>query len=166
MSNEIIVKKILKISEIKIIKIFFRFFENIIYWYCNRVHKKNKKINDKIFSLFQFFSEGKLYTFHRRKLHDSLVNNLDLSSDIDSKVHSLTNKSYVKLFDLNPTEVKSTIEYFYKQKIYNSHVPINERFPNKLITIEEFLKADEYNYGSFDIRTSLSSEVVKKICVK
>ena len=65
MTNDLIVKKILKISEIKIMRNFFRFFENIIYWYCNRVHKKNKKINDKIFSLFQLFSEGKLYTFHR-----------------------------------------------------------------------------------------------------
>ena len=165
MFNEITVKKILKISENKIVKIFLRFFENIIYWYCNRAHKKKKKINEKLFSLSQLFSEGKLYTFHRRKLHDSLVNKLDLNSEIDNKVHLLTNKSYVKLFDLNSVEVKKTIEYFYKQKIYNSHVPINERFPSKLITTEEFLKVDEYNYGSFDIRTSLNCEVVKKICL-
>ena len=105
-----------------------------------------------------------MYTFHRRKLHDSLINKLDLNSEIDSKVHSLTNRSYAKLFDLGQTDVKSTVEYFYKQKIYNSHVPINDNFPNRLITIEEFLNNDEYNYGSFDIQTSLNSDVVKKIC--
>ena len=89
---------------------------------------------------------------------------MNLNSDIDSKVHSLTNRSYAKLFDLSQTDVKSAVEYFYKQKIYNSHVPINDNFPNRLITIEEFLNNDDYNYGSFDIQTSLNSDVVKKIC--
>ena len=145
-------------------RIFLRFLENIIYGYYNRVYKKRGKISASIFSVFQLFSEGKLYTFHRRRLYDSIVNTLDLNSKIDSKVYSIATKSYVKLFDLNSAEVKRTIEYFYKQKIYNSHIPINESFPNKLITIEDFLNTDDYNYGSFDIETSLNSEVIRKIC--
>ena len=48
-----------------------------------------------------------------RKKHEILVEKLDLNSEIDSKVYELTKKSYVKLFDLSPLEVKNSIEYFY-----------------------------------------------------
>ena len=50
--------------------------------------------------------------FYRKK-HEILVEILDLSSEIDSKVYELTKKSYVKLFDLSPLEVKNSVEYFY-----------------------------------------------------
>jgi len=48
-----------------------------------------------------------------RKKHEILVEKLDLSSKIDSKVYELTKKSYVKLFDLSPLKVKNSVEYFY-----------------------------------------------------
>ena len=48
-----------------------------------------------------------------RKKHEILVENLDLNSEIDSKVYELTKKSYVKLFDLSSLEVKNSVEYFY-----------------------------------------------------
>ena len=63
-------------------------------------------------------------------------------------------------------EVKNSVEYFYKQKVYTSHVPNDPTYPNKLISVDEFLNTEDstYNYSSFDINTSLNSDVVKKIC--
>ena len=165
MNVDVIKKKIIRILNNKIIKLILTIFEAIIYWYCNKISKKGKKINDNLFGFFQIFSQGKLYTLRRRQLYAILINNLDKNSEKDKKIYSLINKSYVKLFDINQTDVESTVEYFYNQKIYNSHVPINEDFPNKLIKVEEFLNTKEYHYGSFDIKTSLKSVVVKKICL-
>ena len=63
-------------------------------------------------------------------------------------------------------EVKNSVEYFYKQKIYTSHVPKDPTYQNKLISVDEFLNKEDptYNIASFDINTSLNSDVVKKIC--
>jgi len=65
---------------------------------------------------------------------------------------------------MEPSEVKSAVEYFYKQKINTAHVPNIDAFPSKLISIQEFLNTEEYSYGSFDVQTSLNSSVVKKLC--
>ena len=165
MNINLIIKKAIKISEIKIINIFFLFLETIVYWHYNKNEKKGKKINKKFFELFQIFSTGKLYTFHRRQLHKVLVKTLDQNSEIDKKIYDLTNKSYVKLFDISELEAKNTVEYFFNQKIYNSHVPFNEDFPNKLISVKEFMNTNDCHYGSFDIQTSLNSTILKKICL-
>ena len=98
---DVIIKKSIKISEIKIIKFFFQIIETVICWYYYKISKKNKKINSKFFKIFQIFSDGKLYTFHRRKKHEILTKSLDKNLEIDSKVLELTNKSYVKLFDIS-----------------------------------------------------------------
>ena len=164
MNIDLLIRKIIKISETKIIKLFFIFFESIFLWHCNRANRKGKKINDKLFKFFAFFSDGRLYTFHRRQLHKFLTNNLDMDSEIDKKIYQLTNRSYAKLFDLNPEDVKSTIEYFYNQKIYDSHLPTNTDFPSKLIGVKDFLNNEDSNIGSFNIQSSLNSSVVKKIC--
>ena len=166
MNIDLLVRKTLEFSQIKIIKFFFQFFELFVFWYYNKWFKKKQKINSKFFRYFQFFAGEKIASLYRRRKHEILTKKLDLNLEIDKKVNELTNKSYVKLFDLNSLEVKNTVEYFYKQKIHTSHVPTDVAFHNKLISVDEFLntEAPNYNYGSFDIGTSLNSNVVKKIC--
>ena len=44
---------------------------------------------------------------------------------------------------MEPPEVKSAVEYFYKQKINTAHVPNIDAFPSKLISIEEFLNTED-----------------------
>ena len=166
MNIDFLIRKTLEFSQIKIIKFFFKFFELFVFWYYNRWFKKKQKINSKFFGYFQFFCGAKIASLYRRRKHEILTEKLDLNLEIDKKVNELTNKSYVKLFDLNSLEVKNTVEYFYKQKIHTSHVPTDVVFHNKLISVDEFLNTEDlnYNYGSFDIGTSLNSNVVKKIC--
>ena len=164
MKADLLVKRIIEISQIKIIRIFIKILETIIYWYYTQFDRKNiQNTNNKFFCLLQLFSNGKLHSIHRRKKHEILIKNLNLNLEIDRKVYELTNKSYLKLFEISQLEVKSAIEYFYNQKIYNSHIPLNN-CTNKLINIEEFLKTENCNLGSFDIATSLNSNVIKKIC--
>ena len=112
------------------------------------------------------FYGNKISALYRRKKHEILTETLDQNSEIDSKVHELSHKSHVKLFDISPSEVKNTIEYFHNAKIYTSHVPTDPKIPNKLVSVKEFLNTEDpsYNYGSFDIQTSLNSSVVRKIC--
>ncbi len=155
---------ILRFSGIKLVNIFFKILETVFCLYFYKILKRGKKINSKIFSFLQLFSDGRLYTLHRRKTHDELVKKLDLNLSEDQKVLEISKKSYSKLFELSKAETQETVEYFYKQKIYDSHVPFNTDFPNRLITIEEFLKSKDSHYGSFDIQTSLNSSIVKKIC--
>ena len=164
MNFDILITKILRISGIKLIRFFFQILETIICLYYYKVSKKGKKINLKLFALFQLFSDGRLYTLHRRKTHDIIVKKLDLKSKENQKVNDLVSKSYSKLFELSSSESNETVEYFYNQKIYDSHVPFNSDFPNKLMSVEEFLNAKNCHYGSFNIKTSLNSNVIKKIC--
>ena len=166
MNADVIIEKSLRFCQIKIIKLFLQIFEVIIFWYYSKQFKKRKKINSKFFIYFQLFYGNKISALYRRRKHEILVEKLDLSSEIDSKVYELTKKSYVKLFDLSPLEVKNSVEYFYKQKIYTSHVPKDPTYQNKLISVDEFLNKEDptYNIASFDINTSLNSDVVKKIC--
>ena len=165
MNVDLLIKKTIEISKINIIKFFIKIFETAIFWYYTQIKKKEKKnINGKFFRFFQIFStSGKLHSIHRRKKHEILIEKLNLNSETDSKVYEINNKGYHKLFEISQLEVENTIEYFYKQKIYNSHIPLNN-LTNKLINIEEFLHTENYNYGSFDIKTSLNSGVIKKIC--
>ena len=166
MNADVIIEKSLRFCQIKIIKFFLQIFEIIVFWYYSKQFKKRKKINSKFFVYFQFFCGDKISALYRRRKHEILVEKLDLSSEIDSKVYELTKKSYVKLFDLSPLEVKNSVEYFYKQKIYTSHVPKDPTYQNKLISVDEFLNKEDptYNIASFDINTSLNSDVVKKLC--
>ena len=165
MNVDTFTKKAIEFSQIKIVKFFFKIIEAILFWYYSKTFKKRKKkINGKFFGYFQLFCVPKLSALCRRKRHQILYATLDPNSKIDNKVYELTNKSYVKLFDLDPSEVKNTVEYFYKQKIYNAHHPYVEAFPSKLISVDEFLSTEKYGYGSFDIQTCLNSSVVKKFC--
>ena len=164
MNADVIIEKSIKFSQIKIVKFFFKIIESILFWYYSKTFKKRKKINGKFFSYLQLFFGSKVHALYRRKRHEILSETLDPNSKIDNKVYELTNKSYVKLFDLDPSEVKNTVEYFYKQKIYNAHHPYVEAFPSKLISVDEFLSTEKYGYGSFDIQTCLNSTVVKKLC--
>ena len=164
MHVDLLIKKAIGFSRIKIIKFFFQIIESILFWYYSKTFKKRKKINGKFFSYLQLFCGSKLNVLYRRKKHEILSKTLDPNSKIDNKVNELTNKSYVKLFNIDSSEVKNTVEYFYKQKINTSHVPRDGAFPNKLISIQEFLNTEEYSYGSFDIQVSLNSSVVKKFC--
>ena len=164
MNVDPLIKKAIEFSRIKIIKFFFQIIESILFWYYSKTFKKRKKINGKFFSYLQLFFGSKVHALYRRKRHEILSETLDLNSKIDNKVYELTNKSYVKLFNIDPSEVKSTVEYFYKQKINTAHASNIDAFPSKLISIEEFLNTKEYSYGSFDIKTSLNSSVVKKLC--
>ena len=164
MSADALIEKSIKFSQIKIIKFFLQIFEAILFWRYSITFKKKQKLNSKFFSFFQLFFTSKISALYRRKKHEILVETLDLNSKIDNKVYELTNKSYVKLFNIDPSEVKNTVEYFYKQKINTSHHPYVDAFPGKLISVEEFLNTEEYSYGSFDVKTSLNSGVVKKFC--
>ena len=166
MNADVIIEKSLRFCQIKIIKFFLQIFEVIIFWYYSKKFKKRKKINSKFFIYCQLFYGNKISALYRRRKHEILVEKLDLNSEIDSKVYELTNKSYVKLFNLSSQEVKNSVEYFYKQKIYTSHVPKDSTYQNKLISVDEFLNKEDptYNIASFDINTSLNSDVVKKLC--
>ena len=164
MNVDTFTKKAIEFSQIKIVKFFFKIIEAILFWYYSKTFKKRKKkINGKFFGYFQLFCGPKLTALCRRKRHQILYETLDPNSKIDNKVYELTNKSYVKLFNIDPTEVKHTVEYFYKQKIYTSHIPHEDAFPSKLIDIQEFLNTEKYSYGSFDVQTCLNSSVVKKL---
>ena len=164
MNTDVIIEKSLRFCQIKIIKFFFQIIESILFWYYSKTFKKRKKINGKFFSYLQLFFGSKILALYRRKRHEILSKTLNLNSKIDNKIYELTNKSYVKLFNIDPTEVKHTVEYFYKQKINTSHIPNDDAFPSKLISVQEFLNTEEYSYGSFDVQTSLNSSVVKKLC--
>jgi len=164
MNADVIIEKSIKFSQIKIVKFFFKIIESILFWHYSRIFKKRKKINGKFFSYLQLFLGSKIHALYRRKRHETLSKTLNLNSKIDNKVYELTNKSYVKLFNMDPTEAKHAVEYFYKQKIYTSHIPNDAAFPSKLIDIQTFLNTEEYSYGSFDVQTSLNSSVVKKLC--
>ena len=159
-----LIRKAIEFSRIKIIKFFFQIIESIFFWYYSRTFKKRKKINGKFFSYLQLFFGSKILALYRRKRHEILSETLNLNSKIDNKIYELTNKSYVKLFNMDPPEIKNTVEYFYKQKINTSHIPNDDAFPSKLISVQEFLNTEEYSYGSFDVQTSLNSSVVKKLC--
>ena len=164
MNVDPLIKKAIEFSRIKIINFFFQIIESILFWYYSKTFKKRKKINGKFFSYLQLFLGSKVHALYRRKRHEILSETLDSNSKIDNKVYELTNKSYVKLFNIDPTEVKHVVEYFYKQKIYTSHSPHDDASPSKLISIQTFLNTEEYSYGSFDVQTSLNSSVVKKLC--
>ena len=164
MKTEKIIRFFFRILKIKIISFLFRIIEIIVVWYYNQTFKKRKeKIDGKFFRIFQLFS-FRLHAIQRRKNHEILTEKLDLNSDLDRKVYDLTNKSYVKVSEISPTEVKSAIEYFYNQKIYDVHVPFLDGYPVNLISVNNFLNNKKFNYGSFDIQTSLNCSVVKKIC--
>ena len=96
---DILIKKTIKISEIKIIKFFFQVIETIICWYYYKISKKNKKISSKFFEIFQIFSDGRLYTFYRRKKHGILVKLLDKNLEIDDKVWELKQQMTLKIID-------------------------------------------------------------------
>ena len=164
MNIDSLIEKSIKFSRIKIIKFFFQVIEVILFWRYSKTFKKRKQIGGKFFSYLQLFCGPKLPALYRRKRHEILSETLDPNSKIDNKVHELTNKSYVKLFNIEPSEVKSVVEYFYKQKINTAHVPNIDEFPGKLISVDEFLNTEEYSYGSFDAKISLNSSVVKKFC--
>ena len=164
MNIDTLIKKAIEISQIKIIRFFFRIIEAILFWYYSKTFKRRKKIDSKFLNYLKLFCGSDIPALCRRKKHEILYETLDPNSKIDNKVYELTNKSYVKLFNIDPSEVKNTVEYFYKQKINTSHHPYLDAFPSKLINIEEFLNTKEYSYGSFDIQTSLNSSAVKKIC--
>ena len=164
MNVDSLIKKAIEFSQIKIIRFFFQIIEAIFFWYYSKTFKKRKKINGKFLSYLQLFCGSNLPALSRRKKHEILYKTLDLNSKIDNKVYELTNKSYVKLFDIDSSEAKNTVEYFYKQKINTSHHPYVDAFPGKLISVEEFLNTEEYSYGSFDIQTSLNSIAIKKFC--
>ena len=140
MNVDALIKKAIEFSQIKIIKFFFRITEAILVWYYNKTFKKRKKINGKFLSYFKLFCGSDLPALSRRKKHEILYATLDPNSKIDNKVYELTNKSYVKLFNIDPSEVKNTVEYFYKQKIHSSHHPYVDAFSSQLINIEEFLR--------------------------
>ena len=167
MSANIVIEQIIRFSKIKIVKFFFQMLEPIVFWYYYKKFKESQKINSKFFNYFQLFYGAKISALYRRKKHEILIETLDQNSEIDSKVHELSHKSHVKLFDVSPSEVKNTKEYFYNEKIYTSHVPTTDpKNYNKMVSVKEFLNTENpsYNYGSFDIHTSLNSSVVRKIC--
>ena len=155
---------ILRFSGTKIIRIFVKILETIFCLYYYKILKKNGQINSKVFSWLQLFSDGRMYTLHRRKTYNEIIKKLNINLEEDKKALNIAKKSYCKIFELSKEESEKTVEYFYKQKIYDSHVPFNSDFPNKLISVDEFLNSKDCHYGSFDIQTSLNSEVVKKIC--
>ena len=158
------VELLLRITQKKIIKFFFQILESILFLYYKRKFKK--KISSKFFVYFQLFCNTKISALYRRRKHEILSEKLDSTAEIDKKVSEISNKSYVKLFNLETSEVKSTIDYFYKQKIYTSHVPKDLAHKNELISVDEFLKTNSLNYGSFDIGTSLNSAAINKVCSK
>ena len=138
MKTEKIIRFFFRILKIKIISFLFRIIEIIVVWYYNQTFKKRKeKIDGKFFRIFQLFS-FRLHAIQRRKNHEILTEKLDLNSDLDRKVYDLTNKSYVKVSEISPTEVKSAIEYFYNQKIYDVHVPFLDGYPVNLISVNNF----------------------------
>tara|TARA_Y100000590_G_scaffold127688_1_gene145984 strand:+ start:21085 stop:22050 length:966 start_codon:yes stop_codon:yes gene_type:complete len=166
MSTDFIVEKILRFSKIKIIKFLIQIFETVIFWFYKNKFKKKKDLNSKFFMYFQLYCNSKISALYRRRKHEILTEKLELNSDIDKKVLEITNKSYVKLLDLDQNEVKKTVDYFYNQKVYTSHVPKDPTYKNKLIDVKEFIETEDenYNYGSFDIGTSLNSTAVRNIC--
>lgn len=166
MNRDILIEKILRFSRTKVIKFVFQILEIIFFRYFSLRFKRSKKINSKFFIYSQLFYGNKISVLYRRRKHEILNEKLDLNLEVDNKIHELATKSYLKLFDLSEQDVKNTVEYFYKQKIYTSHVPIDSNYRNKLVGVDEFLNTENpnYNYASFDINTSLSSNVVKKIC--
>ena len=44
--------------------------------------------------IIAFFSDGRLYTFHRRQLHEFSNNNLDMDSEIDKKIDKNLDKNW------------------------------------------------------------------------
>ena len=107
MNIDSLIEKSIKFSRIKIIKFFFQIIESIFFWYYSKIFKKRKKINGQFFSYLQLFFGSKIHALYRRKRHEILSETLNLNSKIDNKVYELTNKSYVKLFNMEPPEVKS-----------------------------------------------------------
>ena len=124
------IKKTIQFSRIKIVSFFFKIIEKILLWYYTKTFKKRKKINGRFFNYSQLLCGASLSAIYRRKRHEILTKTLDLNDKIDKKTYELTNKSYVKLFEINSSEVNSTVEYFYKQKINTSHIPNDDSFPS------------------------------------
>ena len=112
MNTDVIIEKSLRFCQIKIIRFFFQIIESILFWYYSKIFKKRKKITGKFFSYLQLFLGSKINALYRRKRHETLSKTLNLNSEIDNKVYELTNKSYVKLFNMDPPEIKNTVEYF------------------------------------------------------
>jgi len=164
MNSDTLLKKTIRFSQQTIFKYLFILLEVPFYYYFYHRQKRGHEIDGKLFRFIQIFSNGRLYTLYRRKKHRVLSDNLRKENKIDNYVHELTNKSFVKLFDINKDDVKKTYDFFTNQKIYNSHVPFNDVFPNKLISVDEFLNTQDYHYGAYDIETSLNSQIVKKLC--
>ena len=166
MNLDSLIRRTIKISQVRIFKFFFQVIEIFVFSYYNRRFKKRKNINTKFFTFFQLYCGAKVSSLYRRRKYEILSEKLDLNLELDKQVNEINNQSYVKLFELSSEEVKKTVEYFYKQKINTSHVPTNASFSNKLIGTDEFLNTSDtnYNYGSFDIKTSLNSSVVNKVC--
>ena len=87
MSADILIEKILKLSQIKIINFFFRIFETVLFWRYSVTFKKKQKINSKFFNFFQLFCNSKISALYRRRKHEILIKKIDLNSEIDSKVY-------------------------------------------------------------------------------
>ena len=127
MKVENIIRFFFRILQIKIFKFFFRILEMPIVWYYNKSFKKRQKIDGKFFCFIQLFSE-KLHTIKRRKNHEILNENLDLSSEFDSKIYKLSYKSYIKIFEINTSDVKVAVDIFITKKLF-LHMPFIDSYP-------------------------------------
>ena len=88
MNIDLLIRKTLEFSQIKIIKFFLQIFEVIIFWYYSKQFKKRKKINSKFFIYFQFFCGAKIASLYRRRKHEILTEKLDLNLEIDKKINA------------------------------------------------------------------------------
>lgn len=167
MKKENFIRNIIKLSNIRIIKILLELFENILFYYYKKKFQNAKKLDSKFFSFLQLFFNAKISALYRRRKHDILINSLNQSSDLDRKIAELTNNSFTKIFELNSLDINTVIKYFYSQNIYTTHVPNNPDWKNSQVTTHDFINNDDptYNYASYTIETSLNCDVIKKFCL-
>ena len=149
--RENILKNLLNLRNKLLIKNFFNLIELIMCNLCRLLNYENK-----IFSNFQVFSNGKLIS--RLRIEKSKK----LNFENDKTLNELNLKSFSYLGRIEINDVNQAKRYFFNQeKIYNSHIPNLKK--NNQILMKDFLVRNDSNYGSFDIQTSLKCPNLENI---
>ncbi len=149
--RENIIKNLLNLRDKLLLKNIFNLIEFIM---CNLSRFVNYE--NKIFSKFQVFSNGKLIS--RLRIEKSKK----LNFKNDKILNELNLKSFSYLGKIPKNDLDQAKKYFFEQnKIYNSHIPNVKE--NNQILMKDFLVNDNSNYGSYDIQTSLQCPNLENI---
>ena len=142
----------------KKIIIFFKSFERIFFSFFQ---KKNLDylLRSKFFNFFQLFSKEKYFFLIKEKKYFLFEKNNNFKNvEILNKINE---DGFCKILNIQDEKIKKASKYFESSLLYNSHVPFSS--DQKKISYEEFINAEDLNYGSYDIKTSFNCPLIRDL---